>query len=104
MGVFWIVRRVHAILIETNRVRDFHGHSPDPGVDVERMKHLHEFRMKIRDGARNETQASGFTAGRHDVELVIDEIELYFEYSFLVWNRRRRKSSRTDVKWNFPPV
>src|SRR5256885_6371373 len=76
MRVLRIVRRVRAILVETNRIGHLHGHSPNLYIDPERTKHLHEFSIKIGHCARNETQASDFASGCHDVELVIDEVEL----------------------------
>ena len=95
---------MRAILVETNRVRNLHWHFPNLGVDPERMKHLHEVSIEIGDGTRNQTQAPDFTASRHDIQLVIDEVNLYFEYSLLVGNGRRRKPSPTHIQRNFPPV
>src|SRR5207237_1401900 len=45
--IFRMVRGMNAILVKGNRVRDFHGHSPNLDVDSGRTKHPQKVLVKV---------------------------------------------------------
>jgi hypothetical protein len=93
-----------SILIERNRAGNFLRHVPNADFDSEGAKHDHEFRVKISDRARLKANGSGFTTTCDDIELVIDEVKLDFEYSLPIWDGRSRKSTGADIEWDLPPM
>src|SRR5208337_4119323 len=53
---FSVVRSVHPILVEGNRIGDFDWHAPDFDFDPSRPKHAHEFLIEISYRARHQEQ------------------------------------------------
>ena len=99
-----IVRPVHRVLIEPDRVGDLDRHRPDLHRQPHVVQHRHHVAVEVRDGARRERQRARRAVRGHDREHVIDEVELHGERAIAVGERPRGESARRDLERDRPGV
>ena len=102
--IFRMVRGMNAILVKGNRVRDFHGHSPNLDVDSGRTKHPQKVLVKVRDRAGRERNGFDLAIVGLQHQLVVEEIEPQLKGEVRVRNRSGREAAGRNIERNVPPV
>src|SRR4051812_41725715 len=104
MHVLRVIRAVDTVLVETDGIGDFDWHGPDLHLDAERMEQVHELRVELSHGARNQRQRPSPSFSGQDIEFVVYEVELNFEGLAFVRNGGSGQAAGVDIKRYFPPV
>jgi len=99
-----IVRTMHAIRRERDRVRDLVRHFLDRDRDAELGENRHHASVEIGDRSRLEREPMLLTAARAHDELMCNEVELDVEGRTAVRYRRRTEAARSDIERHVPTV
>ncbi|MBI4266710.1 MAG: hypothetical protein HY657_20270 [Acidobacteria bacterium] len=97
-----IVRAVHLVLLEGDRVGDLIRLRHDRDGPVERARRVHDAAVEGGHGLRLERHGGDAPVARLDDQPVVDEVEADFERAPAVWDRRGRQAARRHVERGVP--
>src|SRR5580704_975647 len=104
VGILRIVGSMLGVLIERNRIRDFDRHLPDFHGNPKRPQCSHEIAVKPGNRLRRQGERHGSIITGSNDQLVMEEIELYFEIAPRVRNGRRSQPRSIHVEGHPPPM
>ena len=99
-----VVRRMDGVLIEPNRIRNFHRHGPNLYFDSQRFQSRHKFAVEAHHTPRGKVEQFGLAPAGLNPQHMLDEVKFHLKNPPTTGNHGGRQAASAHIEGNFPPV